>query len=91
MSGSPVFLYNVGMYHRKIGATVVGTRLLFLGVVASVFFRLDMNEIQILSVPTVDVPIALSRQMIDLGIVFKPVTIIETVKKFLEEKGISTD
>lgn len=86
-SGSPVFLYNPGMYANKSGGTVVGTRLYFLGVVASVFFQQDVNEIRIRSVPTVDVPVAVSRQMIDLGVVFKASTIVEAIEIFLRERG----
>lgn len=86
-SGSPVFLYNPGIYADKSGGTVVGSRLFFLGVVASVFFQQDINEIRIRSVPTVDVPIAVSRQMIDLGIVFKASAIVETIEILLREKG----
>jgi len=87
-SGSPVFLYNVGMYAEKSGGTIVGSRLFFLGAVASVFFQQDANEIRILSVPTVDIPIAMSRQMIDLGIVFKASTIVAAIEACLREKGL---
>ncbi|MDH5783464.1 MAG: hypothetical protein OEZ35_07370 [Candidatus Bathyarchaeota archaeon] len=86
-SGSPVFLYNPGMYADKSGGTVVGTRLYFLGIIASVFFQKDFNEIRIRSIPTVDVPVAVSRQMVDLGIVFKASTIIETIEGILQEWG----
>lgn len=88
-SGSPVFLYNPGMYFEKTGATVVGTRLLFLGVVASVFFEWAVNEI--LSVARGDVPVALSKQMIDLGIVFKATTIVEAIRTFLKERDLAAD
>ena len=87
-SGSPVFLYNPGMFAEKSGGTVVGTRLYFLGIIASVFFQKDVNEIRIRSIPTVDVPVVISRQMIDLGIVFKASTIIETIEIFLRERGV---
>lgn len=86
-SGSPVFLYNPGLYTEKSGDTVGGTRLYFLGVIASVFFQKDINEIRIRSVPMVDVPVAVSKQMIDLGIVFKASTIIETIRAFIKETG----
>lgn len=86
-SGSPVFLYNPGIYADKSGGTVVGTRLLFLGIVASVFFKKDINEIRILSIPTADVPVAISKQMVDLGVVFKASTVIEAIEGFLREKG----
>jgi hypothetical protein len=90
-SGSPVFLYNTGMYATKSGGTVVGTRLRFLGIIASVFFQEDVNEIRVRSIPTVDVPVAVSRQMIDLGVVFKASTIREVIEAFLMEKGESME
>jgi len=86
-SGSPVFLYNPGIYADKSGGTVVGTRLYFLGVVASVFFQEDVNEIRIRSIPTLDLPVSVSRQMVDLGVVFKASTILETIEAFLKERG----
>lgn len=90
-SGSPVFLYNAGMYFEKTGATVVGTRLMFLGVLTSVYYQQDKSEIRIRSLSTPDNIVILSKQMIDLGIVFKPITIIEVIKKYLEGRGIFTD
>ncbi len=86
-SGSPVFLYNAGSYPKKTGGTVIGTRLFFLGVIASVFFQEDVNQIRTRYIPITDVPLAVSRQMIDLGIVFKASTIVETIRVFLEERG----
>lgn len=88
-SGSPVFLYNVGTYTKKTGDTVVENRLLFLGIVAEVFYRIEPSEIRVLSVPTVDVPVALSKQMIDLGIVFQATTIIEAIELYIKERGIT--
>jgi hypothetical protein len=90
-SGSPVFLYNAGMYPHKGGGTVLGTRLFFLGVISSVFFQQEKNEIRIISAPSVDTPIALSKQMIDLGIVFKASTIVETIELFLKDRGVLKD
>lgn len=85
-SGSPVLLYNAGMYSQKTGATVVGTRLIFLGIVSSVFYRQDEGEI-ILS--TANEPVALTKEMLDLGIVFKATTINEAIEAILKEKGIN--
>lgn len=88
-SGSPVFLYNVGMYAQKSGGTVVGSRLLFLGIVAEVFYQQEANEIQILPSSMAKKPVAISRQMVDLGIVYKASAIVEAVKSYLLEKGQS--
>lgn len=89
-SGSPVFLYDAGMYHDKRGTTIVGTRLLFLGVVASVFYEWQENELRLKETPTAHVPTLISRQMIDLGIVFKADTVLEAVKAYLNSKGVKT-
>jgi len=88
-SGSPVFVYNPGMYYSKTGVTTVGTRLLFVGVVASVFFRRELGQIVTMPVPTVDGPVvALSREMIDLGVVFKPHTVVEAVEALMADHGL---
>lgn len=87
-SGSPVFLYNVGTYPVKGGGVVVGSRLVFLGIIASVFYRQESNEIRISSAPTLNAPVALSKQMIDLGITFRASTILETIELFLKDKGV---
>ncbi len=86
-SGSPVFIFNTGMYATKIGPTKVGTRLHFVGVIASVFYKNDLNEIVAVPIPTENKPMAKSKEMIDLGIVFKAEAVIEVVEKFVNEKG----
>jgi hypothetical protein len=41
-SGSPVFIYNAGIYwDKKSGSTVVGHRLFFLGILSEVFQMVD--------------------------------------------------
>jgi hypothetical protein len=87
-SGSPVFILNTGMYTNKHGTTNIASRLLFLGTVASVYFRQDLNEIKKIAQPAIDRSVAISKQMIDLGIVFKASTVTETIESFLTEKGI---
>lgn len=85
-SGSPVFLYNTGTYQQKNGATVVGSRVLFLGVIASVFYREDTGRIEMMAVPTAAVPVAVFQQMINLGVVFKARTILEVVEIFISNQ-----
>ena len=84
-SGSPVFLYNAGSYHDKKSNLVVGSRLLFLGILTSVFYTKEENEIRLVPAPTVDRPVAVSRQMIDLGVVYKWNLIMETVESRLRK------
>ena len=85
-SGSPVFLYNVGTFwDRKTKATVVGNRLLFLGILSHVFQMPDTGEVIISSK---NMPLVKTKQLLDIGIVFKAETIIETIRCFLKSKNI---
>lgn len=83
-SGSPVFILNQGMYTDKRGNTIVSSRVLFVGVVAAVFFRTELNQIVAVPIPTQTQPMAQQREMIDLGIVFKAKTVVEAIEAFLE-------
>ena len=82
-SGSPVFVLNQGMYTDKRGNTTVGSRVLFVGVVAAVFFRTELNQIISVPIPTAVLPMAQQREMIDLGIVFKARTVVEAIEIFI--------
>ena len=86
-SGSPVFILNQGMYTDKRGNTVIGSRVLFVGVIAAVFFRTELNQIVAVPVPTQTQPMAQQREMIDLGIVFKARTVVETIEAFIKSRG----
>lgn len=88
-SGSPVFLMNQGMYTDKTGDTVIGSRLLFIGVIAAVFFRTQLNQIVAVPIPTQIRPMAQQQEMIDLGIVFKARTVVETIDAFLKAKNVT--
>lgn len=86
-SGSPVFLCNVGSYSPKGKGLVVGSRIFFLGVVASVFVRRDLNTIELIDIPTGKIPAIATTQMVDLGIVYKSIVISELIEEFLKNKG----
>lgn len=86
-SGSPVFIFNQGMYTDKRGNTSISSRLLFVGVVAAVFFRTEFNQIVAVPIPTHTRPMAQQREMIDLGIVFKARTVVETIQAFIQTRG----
>ena len=90
-SGSPVFLFNKGMFTDRKGNATIGTRLSFLGIIAAVFFREDLNRIVLESETTAGRPVALAREMIDLGVVFKAQTVIEAVEALLRKRGVSLD
>jgi hypothetical protein len=83
-SGSPVFICNSGGYPSRSGF-VVGTRVLFLGVIAEVAVREEHGQIDFVSIPTAEVPIVRTQQMIDLGVVYKSSTVLDTVLDFLRQ------
>jgi len=88
-SGSPVFIFDQGMFAVKGGGTTVGSRLFFVGVVAAVFFRTSLNQIVAVPVPTQTLPMVEQQEMVDLGIVFKARTVVETVAAFLKGKNVT--
>ena len=81
-SGSPVFLYNIGNW-RSSQASVAGDRVLFLGVLSSVFCRQEDGTIKAREVPTRVEPYVETKQMIDLGVVYKSRTVREAITHFL--------
>ena len=89
-SGSPVFVLNQGIYHSKSGTTHIASRCLFVGVVASVFFRRDFNQIVSVPIPTAAQPMVEQKAMVDLGIVYKARTVVEAVEAFLQAKSAAT-
>lgn len=82
-SGSPVFILNTGSYSPKGGGLVVGSRLLFLGVLASVFVRIEEGKFEIVDIPTAKVPVVTVEHMIDLGLVYKAEVVVDTIRQFL--------
>jgi hypothetical protein len=66
-SGSPVFIYNNGTYATKGGATVVGGRIVFLGVLFSGPQMQSDGQIIVKEVPTAQVPVPRLSMMINLG------------------------
>lgn len=88
-SGSPVYLYNVGSYFLKDDKIRIGKRIKLLGIISGVYYISDNNEIKQIEIPTSKkLLLAQTKQMIDLGVVFKASTIVETIEIFLESKGI---
>lgn len=81
-SGSPVFIYNIGGYGTRNGLRT-GTRLFFLGVIAQVAYREDEGILEFRSIPTAQIPIIRTKEMIDLGVAFKASTVVETVQGLL--------
>lgn len=88
-SGSPVLIYNLGSYGTRKGLHT-GTRIFFLGIIAQVAYREEEGSLEFKSIPTTQVPVIITREMIDLGVVFKAITVVETVQglvSVLEAEG----
>lgn len=86
-SGSPVFVLNQGMITDKHGNSTIGSRALFVGIIAAVFYRTQLNQIVAVPVPTLTRPMAQQQEMIDLGIVYKARTVVETIEAFMKRNS----
>lgn len=82
-SGSPVFVLNQGSWPTKSGGIVTGSRFYFVGVIAAVYFRTQLNQVISVPIPTKVQPMSTQQEMIDLGIVFKARTVVETIDAFI--------
>jgi len=78
-SGSPVFIHDTGHYSEN-GSIIFGSRIYLLGLVAAVYHRTSHNKIISVPIPTQHMPVAEQNEMLDLGIVFKARTIVETIE-----------
>jgi hypothetical protein len=80
-SGSPVFIANESGFAQR-GGFNISSRLYFIGVIASVAYVEEEGTIAFKAAPTANQPVAVTRQMIDLGVVFKAATVLETAQSF---------
>ncbi len=83
-SGSPVYILNQGSWGDKAGNLNMGSRIYFLGVIAAVYFRTEMNQVIPMPIPTNSVPAVAQHEMLDLGVVFKARTVVETIDSVLK-------
>ncbi|HEX6957762.1 MAG TPA: hypothetical protein VF194_07230 [Ferrovibrio sp.] len=91
-SGSPVFVLNTGTWTTRTGGVVLGgQRLYFVGVIAAVFYREDFNRVVAVPIPTNVQPMVQQREMLDLGIVFKARTVVETIEAWVAANGAAAD
>ncbi len=89
-SGSPVLLCNIGSYSPKGRGLKISSRIFFLGILASVFCRKDINTVEVIDIPTQKLQIVQTSQMIDLGIVYKSRVIIETIETFIDKISLNS-
>ena len=64
-------IFDIGNYVEKTGGTVIGSRIKLLGVLYSGPVLTQENEIKVVTIPTAQVPVALSKSMVNLGFVIK--------------------
>lgn len=87
-SGSPVFVYDRGSWLSGGANWTVGSeRVVFLGVLASVLYRESDGVLEFREVPTARHVVPVGREMIDLGVVYKARTVIETIEEGLRRIG----
>lgn len=86
-SGSPVVIYDRGMYVTRSGATTIGSRFYLAGIVAAVHTREVLGQI----ILTQGTPAAAFNDVIDLGIVYKAGAIQETVDILVQSRGIQLE
>ena len=85
-SGSPVFIFNLGGW-RSTKGLMAGDRLVFLGVLASTYYRNEEGVIELRESPISLRPHLSTRQMIDIGVVYKSCTVVETIECLLRKLG----
>jgi V8-like Glu-specific endopeptidase len=85
-SGSPVLIVNEGGFASR-GGFSIGNRIHFLGIIASVVIREEFGKIDFVSIPTSQIPIIKTQQMIDLGVAYKSSAVLETVIEFLKQNN----
>ena len=82
-----MFIYNNGPWSTRKGTTRGGVRVFFLGVLGSVYYREDDGSLKFEEIPTAVKPVIKTKEMIDLGIVYKSRTVVETIDHLLREYG----
>ena len=87
-SGSPIFAYDRGSWLSGTGDWTVGSeRVIFLGVLSSVLYRESDGSLEFRDIPTSMEAVPVSREMIDLGVAYKAVTVVEAIEESLRSAG----
>ena len=82
-SGSPVFIKNSGSYHDKNGTLCIGHRLYLIGILAASYYH-DPIEVSKIDIAKIE---RNKKEMIDIGIVYKARTILETIDAYMKQTG----
>ncbi len=86
-SGSPVLVLNNGLYVTRTGTQLGRNRLLLLGVLSEVMYREQDGSLEFRQTPASITPVVRTREMLDLGLVYKSRTIIGTIEHTLRQHG----
>ncbi|MFC6663783.1 hypothetical protein [Deinococcus multiflagellatus] len=86
-SGSPIFVLNDGVYQNKNGGTVVGNRFFLLGVLYGGPVMKADGQIEVRTIPTAQVPVAVTQMMIHLGYYVKAREVLALVEHVRNSLG----
>jgi hypothetical protein len=88
-SGSPVFTSSAGVYFDRGTSDFrpADTRFFLLGLISAVAVREERGRIDFVPIPTQREPIIRMNQMLNLGIVYKSSTVLETAIDLLSKEG----
>ena len=87
-SGSPIFAYDRGAWLSGTSDWTVGSeRVVFLGVLASVLYRELAGSLEFRDIPTATQAVPVNKEMIDLGVAHKAVTVVETIEAEVRRIG----
>lgn len=85
-SGSPVFIHDNNIHWSKIDRQPHDSRILFIGIISKNMTYDNEGKIIVKEFSARQEKIPLIYENMHLGVVFKPETIIETIKDFLERR-----
>ena len=87
-SGSPVFAYDRGAWLSGTSDWTVGSeRVVFLGVLASVLCHQVDGSLEFREIPTATEAVPVHREMIDLGVAYNAVAVVQTIEACLQRFG----
>ena len=86
-SGSPVLILDNGLSIKRAGTKPRRNRVVFLGVLSQVLYREEDGTLEFRQTPASITPVIRTREMLDLGLVYKARTVIETIEYILKARG----
>lgn len=87
-SGSPVFIHDNNIHWSKTDRMPTDSRILFVGIISKHITFDNEGKIIVKDFSSKGEKIPLIYENMHLGVVFKPETILETIKNFLKNRGL---